>query len=252
MNKIIEKCGVFFEVSNDLEEYRVCSLLDKEPETIAWIDSWSSLNVNNIFYDIGSNIGIYSLYAASKATGNNVYSFEPVSSNFSALRKNIELNKSLNINPFNIAISDSCCIENLYLSDSRVGNSGAQIGSPVNECGKRFEPIMIEKVLSFALDDLVCKFNMPKPNYIKIDVDGCEDAILSGMKSVLLSEELNSILIEMNNSERISEWTVILKGYGLEADLSFEKMDNHSTNRRKLKGSFARNFIFKKLKNESF
>lgn len=247
MNKIIEKCGVLFEVSNDLEEYRVCSLLDKEPETIAWIDSWSSQNSNNVFYDIGSNIGIYSLYAASKTSYNHVYSFEPVSSNFLALMKNIALNRSLNINSFNVAISNACCIESIYISDSRVGNSGAQIGKPVNEYGEKFEPIMIERVLSFTLDDLVYKFNMPKPNYIKIDVDGCEDAILSGMKSVLLSEELNSILIEINNKEQISKWINILKKYGFVSDLNFEKMDNHSTHRRILKGTTARNCIFNKL-----
>lgn len=246
MRKIIEKSGIFFEVCNELEEYRVHSLHDKEPETIAWIDSWSSLNGDNIFYDIGSNIGIYSLYAGLKNINNEIYSFEPVSNNFAALRSNIILNRALNINPFNIAISKSCSIENIYLSDSRVGNSGAQIGRPVNELGLIFEPTIVEKVMTFSLDYLVYDMNMPKPNYIKIDVDGCEDGILSGMHSLLMSKELRSILVEINHGDQISKWTDTLKKYNFIADLTFEKIDNHSTHRRLLSGVVARNCIFNK------
>lgn len=42
--------------------YRGKNFYTKEPETVAWINSF---NKKNTFFDIGANIGIYSLYAAS-------------------------------------------------------------------------------------------------------------------------------------------------------------------------------------------
>ena len=44
-----------------LTNYRHRTFFSKEPETIEWIDKFED---NSVFYDIGSNIGIYSLYAS--------------------------------------------------------------------------------------------------------------------------------------------------------------------------------------------
>jgi len=68
-----------FNVSNDLEKYRVESALDKEAETIAWIDGWDAIDNETIFFDIGANIGIYSLYAGFRYPDLSVFSFEPAS-----------------------------------------------------------------------------------------------------------------------------------------------------------------------------
>ncbi len=48
---------------NYLIKYRIDTLLTKEPETISWINTF---NQDEIFYDVGSNIGLYSCYAAKK------------------------------------------------------------------------------------------------------------------------------------------------------------------------------------------
>jgi len=59
----------------------------KEPETINWIKNFEK---NSIFFDIGANIGIYSLFAAK--LDHSVTSFEPESHNFSVLNININDN----------------------------------------------------------------------------------------------------------------------------------------------------------------
>ncbi len=64
--------------SNELEEYRADSFYTKEPETVAWIDSF---NDNEIFFDIGANIGIYSLYA-SITHSCKTFCFEPYHKNY--------------------------------------------------------------------------------------------------------------------------------------------------------------------------
>ena len=67
---------------------RVDRIMGKEPETINWINGFKK---NSIFFDIGANIGIYTLYSAVKI-GNTVYSFEPHSVNYKNLLDSISLN----------------------------------------------------------------------------------------------------------------------------------------------------------------
>lgn len=65
IQKIKNKKINFF-IPNAVTKWRVNTLFDKEPETIEWIDNFK--NINNepiIFWNIRSNIGLYSIYAAS-------------------------------------------------------------------------------------------------------------------------------------------------------------------------------------------
>ena len=77
-----------FYCPNYLVKYRIDTLYSKEPETIEWIENF---NKNDIFFDIGSNIGLYSCYAAQK--GIKTFSFEPSVFNLEILAKNININK---------------------------------------------------------------------------------------------------------------------------------------------------------------
>jgi hypothetical protein len=61
---------------------------------------------NDVIFDIGANIGWYSIHLSKKLTGANIYSFEPIPETFSKLKRNVELNKMDNINIVNIAFSD--------------------------------------------------------------------------------------------------------------------------------------------------
>ena len=96
-----EKLNLNFIVNSELEKYRIDSLYSKEPETIEWINSW--IGTKLVFYDVGANIGIYSIYASMYHQNLLTYAFEPVHLNYEALSKNIDLQKNENIKPINIA-----------------------------------------------------------------------------------------------------------------------------------------------------
>ena len=64
-----------FSIKNSSTYFRGTTLFTKEPITIEWIKSFKK---NSIFFDIGANIGVYSLYAALYSEV-KVYSFEPES-----------------------------------------------------------------------------------------------------------------------------------------------------------------------------
>ena len=80
-----------FFIPNSLSEYRVITFFTKEPETLEWIDNFEKKE-NLIFWDIGANIGLYSIYNALKNENSSTISFEPSSSNYRILSRNISIN----------------------------------------------------------------------------------------------------------------------------------------------------------------
>lgn len=235
-----------FNVQSELEKYRAQSIFVKEPETIAWINKWAQSDSleNTTFYDIGANIGVFSMYAASVRSRLNVYSFEPVFSNYQALRLNRILNGFDNVTAINLALSDSNRIESLYIVDERVGNSGAQFGSPVNEKGEVFKAVGVERVLGVTVDHLVEALGFPIPDYVKIDVDGHESQILYGMSKTLQSKKVKSLLVEFNSSAEFNEWEPYFYSVGYCVDSTFDNVPGHSRHRRESQKSLARNCIF--------
>ena len=92
-----------FYVPNSLTRWRAQILfIQKNQGTIKWINGFKK---NEIFWDIGSNIGIYSLYASKKKV--KVFAFEPSPINFHVLTKNIFFNQqSKNISPHCVCLCE--------------------------------------------------------------------------------------------------------------------------------------------------
>ena len=87
---ILNKHINFF-IPNQLTQWRIKSFFEKEPETLEWIDTFDNTK-KFIFWDIGANIGIYSIYAALKHSNCEIISFEPSTSNLRTLSRNISIN----------------------------------------------------------------------------------------------------------------------------------------------------------------
>src|SRR5690606_7838052 len=104
----VEGRGVIgFYCPSRLARERAKHFLIKEPETRRWIDEFQA---DDIFWDIGANIGVFSLYAAL-TPGVRVFSFEPLFSNFYTLVKNLELNRFNQVAPFCIGFSSESKID---------------------------------------------------------------------------------------------------------------------------------------------
>ncbi len=200
--KNIREKKIYIKVNSSIELWRSRTYETKEPETLDWIDSFKK---NEIFYDIGANIGIYSLYAAKKK--NRVYSFEPASNNFSSLLKNIEINK-LNIRSYGIALSNKEGISNLNLVSTVEGDSQHNLNKNQMIYSRKFK--FEQGIFSTSLDNLIHKYSFPFPNHIKIDVDGHEQNILMGANKILKSKKLKSIMVEINFKNQ-KEYKSILK-----------------------------------------
>ena len=75
---------------NSINYKRILSFSTKEPETLDWLDKFKP---NKVFWDIGSNIGLYSIYATKANDTLKCYSFEPMFYNIETLINNITINK---------------------------------------------------------------------------------------------------------------------------------------------------------------
>ena len=84
----LTKDVIRYNVVNQTTLWRAQTLFIKEPITIKWIRSFKK---NKTMFDIGANIGIYSIYASLTRLV-KVYAFEPESNNFQALMENIKIN----------------------------------------------------------------------------------------------------------------------------------------------------------------
>ena len=215
-----------FYVPNEMTLWRAESLYVKEPVTINWIKKFKK---NKIFYDVGANVGMYSIFA-SIFSEVKVYSFEPESNNFQILNENIHLNNlSKNVTAYPFGISDILEITNLYLSNRKKGGSHHTVGVRLNHNLKDFQPTFEQGTLSITLDDLIDKFKLPIPNYLKIDVDGIEYKIIKSSKNLLKKESLESILIEINNSRKEDKEIInTLKDHGFK----YEKEQVESSRRK--------------------
>lgn len=196
-----------------LPELRVRSFLTKEPETLEWINSFQNTDV---LWDIGANVGLYSLYAAAK--GLTVLAYEPSPSNYYLLSKNIEINKLDNkIEAYCIAFNDSTKIDVFYMSSTELGGALSSFGEELDWQGKPFTASLKQAMLGFSIDDFIEKFNPSFPSHIKIDVDGIENKIIAGAKGTLADSRLKSVLVELDTARKryYEEVTGMLNDAGL-------------------------------------
>ena len=185
----------YFHIPNWITLYRAETFSTKEPETLAWIDKFEK---NSIFWDIGANVGLYSIYA-SKTKNCLTYAFEPSFFNLEFLVKNINKNNLQNqISILPIALSNNNCVNTFNMSNIEWGGALSTFSKTYDQNGKNLKIEFKYNTVGITANDACNFFNIPKPNYIKIDVDGIEHLILSGMSNIL--DETKEILIELNDN----------------------------------------------------
>ena len=221
-------------VRSALELFRCETYDTKEPETLDWIDKFKK---DEILFDIGGNIGVYSMYAGKK--GARVYAFEPESQNFSRLVRNASLNGLTNVIPYCMGLSQKSEFSYLNVTSFNAGDSQHQVAGEDKLYERSFQNVK-QGCLVFSLNDLCFVYGLPVPNHIKIDVDGLEPEIILGADKVLRDPNVRTILIEIN------------KGVGDKYDIQqfIEscgfKLDVVSEREFRTEKVVARNYIFKK------
>ncbi len=192
----VQHAGSYLEFAapNGECQARADTFSTKEPETLAWIDSFTD---DSIFMDIGANVGIYSCYAA-KMKGAKVYAFEPSVFNLEMLARNISLNNLVDrIYIIPLALSDGNYLSLMELTSTDWGGAMSTFKEGYSWTGQPIESNFKYNTQSITLDTFVSLYPECKPDYIKIDVDGIEHLVLKGASSVLY--QVKSLLVEIND-----------------------------------------------------
>jgi FkbM family methyltransferase len=188
----------FFTPSN-LAYWRAKTFDTKEPETLNWIKNFDD---NSVFWDIGSNVGTYSIYAAKIKARTQIVAFEPSGLNLGILQKNINLNKlndKIKIIPFALTKKPNTFLT-MFESSEEEGGALSSFGDDKGFDGKKMNFISKYKLFGTSINSIIKNRALKTPNYIKIDVDGKEHIILEGSTKILKNKTLRSLLIEINEN----------------------------------------------------
>lgn len=193
-----ENFKMYFNTPNFVTYWRAESFFSKEPETIKWINSFKP---NETLFDVGANVGIYSIYAAKQIPNLKVYSFEPTFFNFYLLNKNIFVNQLKNkVTAICLALSDKNAFDYIHMPAIVDGSAMVNFGSNLDLNREEFKAEFVQGSLAYSLDSFISTYKLDVPDHLKIDVDGLEYEIILGAKETLKNPKLKSVLIELNDA----------------------------------------------------
>ena len=156
-----------------------------EPETVAWV---MGLPGGSVVWDIGANIGLYTLLAARR--GLPVLAFEPSAASYAAMVRNVEINRlDGQIAAYCLAFAEHTSLITLNMASTAAGHSMHSIEPRAG--GFR------QAVPGFSVDDFMQRFAPPPPYAVKLDVDGIEPAILRGAMATL-RQHVREVLVEID------------------------------------------------------
>jgi FkbM family methyltransferase len=188
-----------FVTPTPLLQARAGSVLSKEPDTIRWIDSFER---NDVFWDVGANVGVFSLYAARR--GVRVLAFEPSAGNYMILCKNVELNSFESwVVPYCVALAGQTGLGVLNSPTHELGAALHQFGGEgeISRYWKGGKCSCAQGMIGFTIDDFIAQFQPPFPTRLKLDVDGLEEPILHGALRTLRDPRLQSVMAELTISD---------------------------------------------------
>jgi len=186
-----------FSVPNALCRFRAATFATKEPETLEWIDT---LPEGAVLWDVGANVGLYSVYAA-KNRGCRVFAFEPSVFNLELLARNVRLNGVTDrVCLVPLALSDALGPSEMRMTSTEWGGALSTFGRDYGWDGKAIRQVFGFRTLGLSMEDAVQRLGLPQPDYIKMDVDGIEHVILKGGGAVLRA--VRGVLIEINDDFR--------------------------------------------------
>ena len=195
-----------FVAANELCIYRAETFSSKEPDTLEWVEG---IPKGSVLWDVGANIGLYSIYAA-KNSGCKVFAFEPSVFNLEILARNINENKLedlITIVP--LALSDQVETNLFRMTSTNWGGALSTFSKDINQHGKEISTVFKYRTTGVTMDTAISHLGIAQPNFIKIDVDGIEHFVLKGGIEVL--KKVEGVLIEIDTdfteqAERSSDY----------------------------------------------
>jgi FkbM family methyltransferase len=159
---------------------------------------------NTVFYDVGANVGFYTLLSSVLVGGGKVFAFEPHLRNLEYLKRHIALNHIKNVEVLELAIAHENGIALFEIEPT--GSMGC-----LSSAGQ-------VKVQTASLDCLLAQGKILPPNYIKMDIEGAELLALRGGEHCI-RQHRPQIFLATHGPEIHSECCRLLDGWGYECQI---------------------------------
>ncbi len=188
-----------------------CKLWDEVQHNIWWLGPRYELKETRffrrylksgmVFFDIGANVGYYSLLASDIIDDGSIHSFEPIFEQYRDLLENVERNELTNVTVNRLIVSNRSGSLDIHLgSEDNSGSASVEFVYREADVGK-------ETVECTTLDEYVRVHKVKQIDVVKIDTEGHETSVLQGaqdtlkkFKPLLLIEVRGKMLEEIGSS----------------------------------------------------
>jgi len=197
----------------------------------------------DVIFDVGANIGLFTLFARRQCPTAQIYSFEPLPPNFELLRANVTRHNA-NAQLFNYGLSNSSAIANFTFYPEAAGLSGRTANSAgdkedtkaivtdwIHNAARENEHKLLpqsqlDELLNEylrgetydcpvkTLSDVIRELGIEHIDLLKIDVEGSEFDVLSGIRDNDW-RRIKQIAIEVHSRSILNRITSLLEARGL-------------------------------------
>jgi FkbM family methyltransferase len=162
------------------------------------------LRLGDVAYDVGANIGYFSmLMARIVGPGGHVLAFEPSPRSYRQLANNAERSAWPSLSTLQVALTDE-------VGTGPFSDFDYDVVSHLGDDSKTFLDADVVTVALDTVDHLIAEGRTPRPNFLKIDVEGAELKVINGMQQLLAKHrpvilvEIHSQAIEVAVSQRLA------------------------------------------------
>jgi FkbM family methyltransferase len=142
--------------------------------------------------DVGANIGYYTcLFSKIVGPSGSVHSFEPIPWSFEELSRNVVLNQMSNVVLNNLALLSKAGGVTMHRYPGPDPGQDSIGGFP----GPNVKQLQVSAV---SLDDYVAGHNLKDLDFVKLDVEGAEPAVIEGGRETLQSQNAPDLITEAN------------------------------------------------------
>ncbi len=198
-----------------------------------YIKNGITINEGDCIFDIGANIGIFSLFLSMLNKQVKIYAFEPIKEIFDVLQANASMHSIPNIFQFNYGLSSENKSDKLFtFYPNMAGNSTTK---PLEKLEQRevMNAVLNKDIVDYlfqneevksevkTLSSVINEFNIISIDLLKIDVEGEEYEVLQGISHNQWSK-IKQVVVEVDDREgRVDTIQKLLTTYGF--DITIEK-----------------------------
>jgi FkbM family methyltransferase len=165
------------------------------------------------FYDIGANVGFYTLLGSFCVAPGSVFAFEPLPANVEFLKRHLAINQVQNVRVFQLAISDE-----IGTAKFRVEPTGAM---------GQLDSFGSVNVNMSTIDTLLASREILPPDCIKMDIEGTECKALTGARECF--QQYKPVLFLATHGKEIHDRCCdLLRSWKYEVEIIMKEAEDRS------------------------